>query len=227
MWGQIFMWMIVGFLNIGVVAFTVTLQTMLGAVCLLRSAFRPTPSVDIPAWMMRIISASLIIRSAVRPSLIESGEGWSRGDVTGLEYRFVACGVVGDGKSWVVSWTVDITSTVKTPSQPQHPKPAPTPPDWPPRQHLRLRTNREYLPDAIRTHDHVWVITTADFCQSRLRIAPERNGSQLVPIAAEGTMPPESPTQRPESRCMQRRSHHSNVQYQRWMPTAFAGEESK
>ena len=50
----------------------------------LRSAFRPAPSVDIPAWMMADYYASRSVHYAEKfgLSLSESGAGWSCGDVT-------------------------------------------------------------------------------------------------------------------------------------------------
>ena len=72
----------------------------------LRSAFRPAPSVDIPAWMMADYYHSRSEHYARRfgLSFSESGEGWSRGDmsetvdVTSLETVLARDGeIVGRG----------------------------------------------------------------------------------------------------------------------------------
>ena len=71
----------------GMTVFTETRATDDVGSCLpavLRSAFRPAPSVDIPAWMMadyyRHRSEHYARRFGL--SLSTSGEGWSRGDLT-------------------------------------------------------------------------------------------------------------------------------------------------
>ena len=80
---------------------------------ILRSAFRPAPSVDIPAWMMAEYYASRSLHYAEKfgLSLSESGAGWSLGDVTenvdvaSLQAVLASEGeIVGRGLiEWVVS----------------------------------------------------------------------------------------------------------------------------
>ena len=79
----------------------------------LRSAFRPAPSVDIPAWMMsqyyRYRSDHYARRFGL--SLSDSGEGWSRGDVTeSVDFASLQSVLAGEGEiigrgliEWVVS----------------------------------------------------------------------------------------------------------------------------
>ena len=68
---------------------------------LLRSAFRPAPSVDIPAWIVADYYHSRSEHYARRfgLSLSESGEGWSRGDMLGTVDVDALQGVLaGDGE---------------------------------------------------------------------------------------------------------------------------------
>ena len=71
-------------------------QMMWGVVCLvlLRSAFRPAPSVDIPAWIVADYYHSRSEHYARRfgLSLSESGEGWSRVICWGL-WMWMRCKV--------------------------------------------------------------------------------------------------------------------------------------
>ena len=114
----------------GVVVFTETRATdTVGSrlPSVLRSAFRPAPSVDIPTWMMAEYYASRSVHYAERfgLSLSEAGEGWSCGDVTkSVDVSSLQTVLASDGEivgRGLIEW---VTSTFKTPSQRQHPKPA-------------------------------------------------------------------------------------------------------
>ena len=78
----------------------------------LRSAFRPAPSVDIPAWMMAEYYASRSVHYAEKfgLSMSESGEGWSRGDVTeGVDVASLQAVLSRDGAGvgrGLIEWVV-------------------------------------------------------------------------------------------------------------------------
>ena len=80
----------------------------------LRSAFRPAPSVDIPAWMIadyyRYRSENYARRFGL--SLSESGEGWSRGDVTeSVDFASLQSVLAGEGEiigRGLMEWAVSL-----------------------------------------------------------------------------------------------------------------------
>ena len=80
----------------------------------LRSAFRPAPSVDIPSWMIadyyRYRSENYARRFGL--SLSESGEGWSRGDVTeSVDFESLQSVLAGEGEiigRGLMEWAVSL-----------------------------------------------------------------------------------------------------------------------
>ena len=78
----------------------------------LRSAFRPAPSVDMPAWMMAEYYASRSLHYAEKfgLSLSDCGEGWSLGDVTeGVDMASLQAVLASDGEvvgRGLIEWVV-------------------------------------------------------------------------------------------------------------------------
>jgi hypothetical protein len=80
----------------------------------LRSAFRPAPSVDIPSWMIadyyRYRSENYARRFGL--SLSESGEGWSRGDVKeSVDFESLQSVLAGEGEiigRGLMEWAVSL-----------------------------------------------------------------------------------------------------------------------